>query len=59
MSPFWHFGQLVVCVDTNWLTPPQPDERFPAQGDVLTIGDIDPDQGFVRAFVNLLDGQIL
>ena len=46
MSPFWPLGQLVVCVDTDWLTPPQPDERFPARGDVLTIGDIDPDQGF-------------
>ena len=46
MSPFWHIGQLVVCVDTNWLTPPQADERFPSRGDVLTVHDIDPDQGF-------------
>jgi hypothetical protein len=46
MSPFWHIGQLVVCIDTNWLTPPQADERFPSKGDVLTVGDIDPDQGF-------------
>jgi len=46
MAPYWHIGQLVVCIDTNWLTPPQRDERFPAQGDVLTIMDIDPDQGF-------------
>jgi hypothetical protein len=46
MGPFWHIGQLVVCVDTNWLTPPQAGERFPSKGDVLTVGDIDPDQGF-------------
>ena len=44
--PFWHIGQLVVCVDTNWLTPPQVDERFPSKGDVLTVWDIDPEQGF-------------
>ena len=46
MSPLWHIGQLVVCVDTDWLTPPQAGERFPLQGDVLTVWDIDPDQGF-------------
>ena len=46
MIPFWHIGQLVVCVDTNWLTPPQADERFPSKGDVLTVWDIDPEQGF-------------
>ena len=46
MSLLWQIGQLVVCVDTNWLTPPQPDERFPLPGDVLAICEIDPNQGF-------------
>jgi len=46
MSRLWHIGQLVVCVDTDWLTPPQPGERFPLKGEVLTVFEIDPEQGF-------------
>ena len=46
MSRLWHIGQLVVCVDTAWVTPPQPGERFPEKGETLTLSDIDPDQGF-------------
>ncbi|MGO9741034.1 MAG: hypothetical protein ACLPN5_05885 [Roseiarcus sp.] len=46
MGHFWRIGQLVVCVDTNWLSPPQPGERFPDKGETFTLMEIDPEQGF-------------